>query len=390
VTLQCGLAMSVGRASRILQRHGRLALNRSTSLYLDIVRPAAALLVLLSHVSFQGLSEGQLSFLSEAGTQAVDVFFVLSGFVIAHAVATREQDVRTYVVSRAARIFSVALPALFLTAAADAIGTRLNPGTYDGPFQSLSPTLVMRCVLFLGEQWNVHRFPGSNGPYWSLGFEVWYYIAFGAFAFSAPRWRWIAIVAVLIFIGPKVSFMFPAWLIGVAIYHARVVRRLTPSAGWLLVILPILMVAGYQFVPHSSSLAFMPFTLELNRLWGIGQDYFVAAAFSAHLMGVVVVSKSFAPWLERHARSIRWIAGGTFSLYLAHLPIMHLLAAASPWPKSSVWTLILLLAVTPVACLAFAEIFERRKDAWRKLIVGFLQMLEITFRTWRRKADPTL
>ncbi|MGA7451675.1 MAG: hypothetical protein WBW73_10515, partial [Rhodoplanes sp.] len=84
--------------------------------------------------------------------------------------------------------------------------------TYDGPFQALGPGLLIRCVSFLGEHWNAHRFPGSNSPYWSLGFEVWYYVAFGAFVFCPGRWRWIAAATVLVFIGPwhKVATRQPA------------------------------------------------------------------------------------------------------------------------------------------------------------------------------------
>jgi hypothetical protein len=54
-------------------------MNRSTSLYLELFRFIAALVVLLSHVSFRGLTEGQLGAFAAAGVQAVDAFFVLSG-----------------------------------------------------------------------------------------------------------------------------------------------------------------------------------------------------------------------------------------------------------------------------------------------------------------------
>jgi hypothetical protein len=116
-----------------------MLVNRATSLYLDLVRPAAAFVVLLPHVSFQGISGGRLRILGSVGVQAVDVFFVLSGFVIAHVRATRECDVRSYVVSRAARIYSVAIPALILTAVVDSIGLRESPATYHGPSQAFSP-----------------------------------------------------------------------------------------------------------------------------------------------------------------------------------------------------------------------------------------------------------
>ena len=78
-------------------------MNRCLSLYLDLIRPLAALCVLLSHISLPQIS-GTLKSFSLAGAQAVNVFFVLSGFVIAHVWATRESNVRDYAIARAARI----------------------------------------------------------------------------------------------------------------------------------------------------------------------------------------------------------------------------------------------------------------------------------------------
>jgi len=348
-------------------------LNRSTSLYLDIVRLLAAFCVLLGHVSFQNLSGGQLHFMAFAGKQAVDVFFVLSGFVIAYVCATREQNARDYIISRAARIYSVAIPALILTAVADAIGMHVNPDIYQGTTQDFLPGLIMRCVLFIGEQWNAHRFPGCNGPYWSLGFEVWYYVAFGAFIFSPQKWRWLAAIAVLAFIGPKVALMFPTWLMGVAAYHICAAQKFSKSAGWMLYSVSLIIFIAYQLFPHSHLEEFKPLTMDWNRLRSIVEDYFVCALFSAHLIGYSAISAHFAPYLERCAKPIRWLAGATFSLYLMHLPIMYLLAALNPFPASSPLTLGLFLVMTPLACLAFAELSERRKESWRLLITKLLR-----------------
>jgi len=362
-------------------------MNRPTSLYLDIIRPLAAIIVLLSHVSFQNLSGGQLKFMASTGVQAVDVFFVLSGFVIAYVCATREKDIRTYLISRATRIYSVAIPALILTATLDTIGQIENPLTYVGSFQAFSPGLVIRCLLFIGEQWNAHRFPGSDGPYWSLGFEVWYYIAFAAFIFAPHRWKWVACAAVLIFIGPKVALMFPPWLMGVATYHICATNRVSFKMGWVLLVLPIIVLAVYEMYPHSPLQQFSSVTLSFDRIESTLQDYFLAALFSVHLIGFSATSSTFAPWLESHARSIRWIAGATFSIYLAHMPIMHLLAAVSPWPKPSPENLILLLTITPLACLVFAEISERRKVFWRRMIESILYTIDVQKRKLFTKID---
>ena len=348
--------------------YSEYGMNRATSLYLDIIRPTAALAVLLYHVSDINLTGGQLQFMQSAGFQAVDIFFVLSGFVIAHVYATRERDFRNYFVSRAARIYSVAIPVLILIAILDTIGLRENPAVYLGPFQPLAPGLLIRSIFFIGEQWNAHRFPGSDGPYWSLGFEIWYYAAFAAFVFVPGRMRWLATVAVLIFIGPKVALMFPAWLMGVATYHLCRRPPLSQPAGWLVFVLSVVLMIAFQAVPHSELQQFTAVTFTPERLISTAQDYAVAAIFCMNIIGFVAISDTFTPWLERHAKIIRWISGGTFSIYLAHLPIMHLLAAFSPWPRSSRYTLVLLVFVTPIACMAFAEVSERRKVIWRRLI----------------------
>jgi peptidoglycan/LPS O-acetylase OafA/YrhL len=362
-------------------------MNRSTSLYLDIVRPLAAMIVLLSHVSYDNLSGGQLSMLSSSGIQAVDIFFVLSGFVIAHVCATRENDAKSYFVSRATRIYSVAIPAIVITVLLDFFGHLESPATYDGPYQAFTPGVVLRSVFFLGEQWNTHRFPGSDGPYWSLGFEVWYYVAFGLVVFLPRRWRWVATAAVLAFIGPKVALMFPSWLLGVAAYHFCVSRSLTPAVGWLLLIAPIVAFAGYEMAPHSSVPQFMALELNPHRIWGTGQDYLISLLFALHLVGYYTVSRTF-DWLQRYARGIRWIAGATFTIYLMHLPIMHFISASSPWPKSSPWTVGLLLILTPMACFALAEASERRKEFWRVVMMRALGLIS-NQRTRQEVAAPT-
>jgi peptidoglycan/LPS O-acetylase OafA/YrhL len=346
-------------------------LNRPTSLYLDLVRPTAAVVVMLSHVSSQ--AGGQLRFFGSAGAQAVDIFFVLSGYVIAHVYTTRETDGRSYFVSRAARIYSVAIPAILLTAVLDGIGMSINSSAYQEWIHEAAflPKLAIRSLLFLNEQWNSHRFPGTNGPYWSLGFEVWYYAAFGVFMFVSQGWRWLAAIAVLAFIGPKVALMFPIWLMGVLTYRHGKVYSLSLPTGWLFLAVSLILIVAYQFAPLTLEQQFS--TIAFSN---ISQHYLIAGLFCANLVGFSSVSGVFAPLLERHAIAIRWIAGSTFSLYLAHVPIMCLLAVCSPWPMSSLWTLGLLLTGTPLLCLAFAELSERRKEEWRRSIDFLLAYVE--------------
>ena len=339
-------------------------LNRSLSLYLDLIRPLAAFAVLLSHISLPAIS-GELKWLRNAGPQAVDVFFVLSGFVIAYVCATREHTLKDYTVARAARIYSVAIPTLFLTFLLDTVGQSLNPRVYTDGYQAFSPGLIIRSLLFVGEQWNAHRYPGSNSPYWSLGFEVWYYIAFGAFMFC--RWRWIAAASVLLFIGPKVAIMFPLWLMGVGSYHICKRDKVPNSVGWVLFIAPVILMGFYEVMVDTHIRAYLPVTAE--RFPSIMQDYFIATLFAAHLIGFSAISTFFASVLAQYAHPIRWIAGTTFSIYLTHLPIMHFWVAVFP---TALPTPILIL-ITLASCVAFAHVSESRKDAWRKVIMSVMQ-----------------
>src|ERR1700710_915952 len=65
----------------------------------------------------------------------------------------------------------------------------------------------------------------TNGPFWSLCFEVWFYIFFAIFLFTHGSRRVIMICAVALLVGPKICILFPLWGLGVLAY--KVQHRLT-------------------------------------------------------------------------------------------------------------------------------------------------------------------
>ena len=74
--------------------------------------------------------------------------------------------------------------------------------------------------------------------------------------------------------------MFPPWLMGVGCYKFCRVHRLPRRAGWLLFGASLLLLAGYQLIPHSTLQPFMPFSLTPARLLSTAQGYFLAGVFS--------------------------------------------------------------------------------------------------------------
>ncbi|MGC9272004.1 acyltransferase family protein, partial [Acidiphilium sp.] len=161
-------------------------MNKETSIYLDAVRFTAALAVFFDHISGSRFTGGLFWQMGPYGPEAVDVFFVLSGFVIAYVYDTRENTPMRYAVSRFARIYSVALPALIATFILDDIGRKARPGIYEaywGYQWHGRLSQLIHAISFTNQIWFNQVQPGSNFPYWSLGFEVWYYVIFAVAVF---------------------------------------------------------------------------------------------------------------------------------------------------------------------------------------------------------------
>jgi peptidoglycan/LPS O-acetylase OafA/YrhL len=181
----------------------------------------------------------------------VIVFFVLSGFVIAHTHAKRPADWRRFATDRLSRIYSVAIPALLLTALLDQVGSRLAPALYA---EQLPPgSYFARMLLgaaFLNQTWGLSSRTGSNGPYWSLSYEFWYYAVFACWVFVRPFGRRLVLVGIcVLFAGPKILMLMPVWLCGVAAYVASARRVFPPRIALPVVIATGLMIA---FVFHES------------------------------------------------------------------------------------------------------------------------------------------
>ncbi|MCW3476907.1 acyltransferase family protein [Limobrevibacterium gyesilva] len=352
-------------------------MNRETSIYLDLVRIAAASLVFLSHASWQQNSGGVLWQLQGHGREAVDVFFVLSGFVIGHVVETREHSALTYTVHRAARVWSVALPALLITFALDRAGQSLRPELYQEWCCEAHHGGIWSFVagaFFLNDIWTHHAPPGSNVPYWSLGYEVWYYVAFGVAVFARPPWHLLGPVLVMAAVGPGIAALFPLWLLGRLCYRLCVRHVPGPRFGAMLLALGIVGFAVYETEAVRYHEIYDPFELTPTRLHDYALDHLVGVLFAVHLLGFRALSATVPGMLDRLAGPARWLGGATFTLYLLHLPLIHALVAVSPWPVTSWATRGLVFMAPPVIVLALAEVTERRKHAWRERLAGLLRL----------------
>ena len=145
------------------------------SVYLDALRFTAAMVVFLAHASYARLTGGVLPGFGLLADDAVMAFFVLSGFVIAWTAEKKKHaGLGEYASARLARLYSVAIPALLLTVVVDPIGLRFAPEIYPpNVYEGDVPLLRLGAALiFCNELWFATIRPFSNGPFWSLGYEV--------------------------------------------------------------------------------------------------------------------------------------------------------------------------------------------------------------------------
>ncbi len=348
-------------------------LGRSLSTHLDLLRFGAAMVVFVSHVALPIVSGGilPLTRLVELADDAVMAFFVLSGFVIAHTAQTKDRGLRDYGEARMARLYSVALPALMVTILADELGRRLDPTVYAGWWhQPWSPFVqIGAATFFVNELWYTSIRPFSDGPYWSLGYEFWYYVLFGVAFYLRPGVRWIAAALVCAIVGPKILALLPIWGIGVAIHRYR--DRIPEWTGWALFLGSI---AGY--------LVFRGTGLGHTVYWWRDSDVvqLVGTGYSRHLPSKYVAGLLFASNIAGFAaihhrislrgieRPVRWLAGMTFSLYLFHYPLLHLATAALPGQPGWRPRVLALVALVLLSVVGLASVTERKKRVARRAV----------------------
>lgn len=320
----------------------------------------------LGHAGTQRISGGLGYQFNLYGEAAVDVFFIVSGFVIAHAAAGR--GAAEYAVARVARLYAVVLPCLALGWLLDLVGPKLGPEVYQAAPQFAGAAgwgQLGSSLLFLDQLWFRAAQPGSNLPFWSLCFEAWYYLAFGLVLFLPRPWNGLAAAAALALAGPKIALLAPLWGLGVACRHVCAAGGVGRRAAWVLLAAPLALL---WWQPQAREChPYTEFTPSAECLLGVGHDYLVGVLFAAQILAVHALAPVLWPLLRRIARPVAWLAGASFTLYLLHYPLLHFLAAASPWPPAHGGTWVLVYGLPPLAALALAEVTERRRAAWRRV-----------------------
>lgn len=342
---------------------------------LTSVRFLFALGVVLFHYQLNIVQPGDAGLaLIERARLAVDFFFILSGFVLAHvygqAVRRGGYDHRRFLIARLARIYPAHAFMLGFMALLALAALLLNQ-PFDRQEYSASGFLQ---ALFLVHAWFPTPSPNEwNGPSWSLSAEWAAYLAFPVFAWVGLRRRRSPWVTLALAIG-----LFAA---ADAFYRARY-GEILPHAELVLGVLRIAPEFLFGIGLYQLSARLQP-SSAVARAWATGAatTLVLLMSFSADERLTVFVSGVFImslAWLARcggdRAFAHPWaLAAGeaSYALYLVHLPLlilwkngMAMLVGVDSAYRMTLPEAAVLLVISVTAAFALHFFWERPARRW--------------------------
>lgn len=292
-----------------------------------------------------------------AGTEAVYLFFVLSGLVLTLPALRKGFSWATYFPSRLVRLYLPVIAAVLLAAALIAlvprIGNQPSAWLQSRPREFTPTTLVQDMLLLSGVSRTV-------SPLWSLQWEVLFSLMLPAYLFIAQRLRFtvqIVIVLALTFLGfvlqlPILMYL-PIFALGTAL-GSRWDAVNTAASRWST--RPFTSVLWVATV-----LAGLTLTIGYWLVLPIAHGVWVRSiAGPIALLGVtlIILSTAFwqpAKWVFSRAPFL-WLGRISFGLYLIHEPII---IAGAFFFHDARWSIAISVPVAFLASWVFYRLVER-------------------------------
>jgi peptidoglycan/LPS O-acetylase OafA/YrhL len=336
------------------------------------VRLFLALGVVLFHFQLYWTLPEESAGLLNRGRLGVDVFFILSGFILTHVYlqGDRAPDYRRFLAARFARIYPahlfVLLAMLGLVLIAPLLGVGLEPGRFNPA--DFASTLLLVQAWFPRESLALW-----NGPAWSLSAEWFAYLTFPAYAALALRLRarpWVLIgLAALLFVALD------------AVYRAqfgRVLPRAEDSMGILRIVPEFLYGIGLYYLgqrwtvsPRIAVTGALAATATMLALMQIGaDDRMIVAAAGPFILSLALLTKARVRTFLSHPVAL-FAGEASFALYLVHIPILmawrNAAQAFAGWPgdyRMGLGELAAMLGLTLAVAAAIHVYVERPGRRW--------------------------
>ena len=357
-------------------------MNKSLSIYLDLIRFVAAIAVFFAHApSFIG---GYLWQLASFGHQAVVIFFLLSGFVIAYVVEEKEKKLSTYIINRASRIYSVAIPAIIIAWFVYMMGMEVRPEVFYNFNISYfySNWTFLSALSFTNQAWvGISIF--SNPPYWSLSYEILFYVFFAIIHYLTGLKKLFFSALLLLLMGPSILLYLPIWLLGVYCYRNLTLFSSLKTWQTSLVFLFSLIGISILCLKNTAYLinSFAPvilgdnlFSMLLHPAQYFLVDYLIAICVACNILSYTYIVEGIKNYINLYEKTIRFLAGYTFSAYLYHFPILCLYSIFFPFKEFPIASIFLTLVATPLTIWLLGHYTEKHKKPYRVTLIKLFKV----------------
>ena len=332
---------------------------------IQVLRAIAVLSVLIFHFNLPGLGKGFLG---------VDIFFVISGFLMSRVILDSLDQARfsasTFYLRRARRLLPAAWAVLLLTTLA--APWVLGPAALRDYAAQLGGAMSFSANIVLWQQSGYFDSSADLKPLlhtWSLALEEQYYFVLPlVLIWAGQRWRgWLLLALALASAGlclwlndeaPSASFY------------------LLPSRAWELILGSLCALPAVRervrSLPARIDSAWLALPIMASSLiWGWDEVHPRTDALLVCLATAILILWPSAALSRSHLvmRTLGWVGDVSYSLYLVHWPVLAL--ARHVWldglPASVSWALLVL--IFPLAWLSHRLVEQpfRKVDTWPAL-----------------------
>ncbi|MFD1874991.1 acyltransferase family protein [Hymenobacter bucti] len=327
------------------------------------MRMLAALTVLVYHALYQWLDAYPrlVALFNDLSHAAVIVFFVLSGYLIAYTTTSNNRGPRQYAVARLSRLYSMVVPALFITAIIEVLVHQLTPELAAEYTRGNPVPRYALCLAFCNEIGLFSASPPINNPLWSLSYEFWYYTIFGLWFYRGAQVKSLLLPLIACLIaGPKILLLLPIWLLGFAAYRLPT-PRVAVGTAWVLVF-GFTLVAGLVV----TNLPGFPYVVGYKPFFYANQfvsDWVIGVLFALAVWFLPAASASTSAergWVS----AFRAVADLSFPLYILHYPLLILWRAVFGWRMNDMGQMWLAIIGITLVAGVIGLLLERQRGLW--------------------------
>lgn len=316
---------------------------------IQALRGVAALMVVFHHVLHQ--SPGFLAVLpTEAGQAGVDLFFVISGFVMVYVTQDRERSPQQFLAMRAARI----IPVYWFYTLSAALLMFILPQLFRS--NELSLKHVVLSLLFIPHQTGTDSISPVVKQGWTLNYEMFFYLLFAIAMMIALRHRATLAISALALMAITGYFLqFSGASLGTADFYFQniILEFALGMAIGIIFLRGGLNRIGSTFGALMVAVGFCAL-FALDPLYASSTRILVYGLPAALIViGVLAFeSRSQVPRMQ----FMEFMGDTSYSLYLVHIFPVAILRAIWPMPMDGAMSFTLFLAASVVSAVGMGAI----------------------------------